>query len=60
MIEQLTLEDQEKIQSAADRYSNFNSGDKSSLAYLMSSTARNGFIGGIEWLLTNKEKLNIK
>lgn len=53
MIEKLTLEQQEKIQSAADKYSNINNADNSSLSYLIAATGRNGFIAGIEWYLSN-------
>jgi len=60
MIEKLTLEQQEQIQLAADKYSNMNNNDRTSIAYLMSATARNGFIAGIEWLLNNKEEINVE
>ena len=61
MIEQLTLEEQDQIQQAADRYSNLpQQQDQTSIAYLMSATGRNGFIAGIEWYLNYKEKNNDK
>lgn len=61
MIEQLSFEKQEEIQKAADRYSNLpNVRDRTNFSYIISATAREGFIAGIEWILLHKEDIDEK